>query len=369
MKDLDKIKEFFSQPIPGEDAIDTISMDVPLFLRMLEYAKEDAQEDVDLHDVTQRATELSKTKPFLSMEDYNEIVAASQEIDEEVGYLSLKDDNPFDDVPSIDIQIIDDKEGVSSPKAFVNFSSMYHSGDNGKMEILKNNPALQDKVMMALQSEFQKTFRRVIHGILGEPFGLREDAFEDTWALNRKKAQSFIEKYPNDTGINYVKAYLDIDDMVDANRYWNDFVRKIINKSPNNESLKEKIKEILLEKKKKRDRCLRIADRRYKKPSAYKSGAVVRCRDGEIWKNLKEAIQEIIQEDESLYKWFKRTGTPGKEGGWVDCNAPIRKDGKITGYKSCGRKEGEKRAKYPSCRPTAAKCKDPGKGKKWGKTK
>jgi hypothetical protein len=303
------------------------------------------------------------------MEDYNEIVAASQEIDEEVGYLSLKDDNPFDDVPSIDIQIIDDKEGVSSPKAFVNFSSMYHSGDNGKMEILKNNPALQDKVMMALQSEFQKTFRRVIHGILGEPFGLREDAFEDTWALNRKKAQSFIEKYPNDTGINYVKAYLDIDDMVDANRYWNDFVRKIINKSPNNESLKEKIKEILLEKKKKRDRCLRIADRRYKKPSAYKSGAVVRCRDGEIWKNLKEAIQEIIQEDESLYKWFKRTGTPGKEGGWVDCNAPIRKDGKITGYKSCGRKEGEKRAKYPSCRPTAAKCKDPGKGKKWGKTK
>ena len=39
MKDLDKIKEFFSQPIPGEDAIDTISMDIPLFLRMLEYAK------------------------------------------------------------------------------------------------------------------------------------------------------------------------------------------------------------------------------------------------------------------------------------------------------------------------------------------
>jgi hypothetical protein len=150
-------------------------MDVPLFLRMLEYAREDAKEDVDLHDVTQRATELSKVKPFLSMEDYNEIVAASQEIDEEVGYLSLKDDNPFDDVPSIDIQIIDDKEGASSPKAFVNFSSMYHSGDNGKMEILRNNPALQDKVMMALQSEFQKTFRRVIHGILGKPFGLDEE--------------------------------------------------------------------------------------------------------------------------------------------------------------------------------------------------
>jgi hypothetical protein len=38
-------------------------------------------------------------------------------------------------------------------------------------------------------------------------------------------------------------------------------------------------------------------------------------------------------------------------------------------YKACGRKEGEKRAKYPSCRPTPAKCKDKGKGDKWGKTK
>ena len=72
-----------------------------------------------------------------------------------------------------------------------------------------------------------------------------------------------------------------------------------------------------------------------------------------------------LTEDESLHKWFKRQGPKGKEGGWVDCNAP---DGK-GGYKSCGRKEGEKRAKYPSCRPTPAKCKTPGKGKKWGKTK
>jgi hypothetical protein len=119
----------------------------------------------------------------------------------------------------------------------------------------------------------------------------------------------------------------------------------------------------------KEDRCKRIADRKYDKPSAYKSGAIVRCRKGNIWKGLKEEelkeiIKEIIQEDESLRKWFKRQGAPGKEGGWVDCNTC--RDGK---YKSCGRKKGEKRAKYPSCRPTPAQCKSPGKGKKWGKTK
>jgi len=112
----------------------------------------------------------------------------------------------------------------------------------------------------------------------------------------------------------------------------------------------------------KRDRCLRIADRKYDEPSAYKSGAVVRCRDGKIWKDLKETI-EVLLEDESLRKWFKRQGPKGKEGGWVDCNAP---DGK-GGYKSCGRKKGEKRSKYPACRPTPAKCKDKGKGKTWGK--
>jgi hypothetical protein len=124
------------------------------------------------------------------------------------------------------------------------------------------------------------------------------------------------------------------------------------------------LKQILLEEKAKRDRCLRIADRKFDKPSAYKSGAVVRCRDGKIWKGLKE--EEIIKEKtkETLRTWFKRKGAPGKEGGWVDCNTC--RNGKC---KACGRKKGEKRAKYPSCRPTPAQCKTKGKGKKWGKTK
>jgi len=153
--------------------------------------------------------------------------------------------------------------------------------------------------------------------------------------------------------------------------------------------LKNLVKQILQEEKTKRDRCLRIADRKYDKPSAYKSGAVVKCRKGMIWKGLKETddpqsgkaapygsgyskvkevIQKLIQEDESLRKWFSRKGAPGKKGGWVDCNTCREVDGK-TKCKACGREKGEKRAKYPSCRPTPSQCKSPGKGKKWGKTK
>jgi hypothetical protein len=145
----------------------------------------------------------------------------------------------------------------------------------------------------------------------------------------------------------------------------------------------------IFEEKSKRDRCLRIADRKFDKPSAYKSGAVVRCRKGDIWKDIKETdnpqsgkaapygsgFAKVTEEQllekvkETLRTWFSRKGEPGKKGGWVDCNAPIRKDGKITGYKACGREKGEKRSKYPSCRPTPSQCKTPGKGTKWGKTK
>lgn len=134
-------------------------------------------------------------------------------------------------------------------------------------------------------------------------------------------------------------------------------------------NLTDILKQLLLEEKKKADRCKRIADRKFDKPSAYKSGAIVRCRQGKIWKGLKEEETLNEKQKETLRTWFKRKGAPGKTGGWVDCNAPIRKDGKITGYKPCGRQKGEERAKYPSCRPTAARCKDKGKGKTWGKTK
>ena len=201
-------------------------------------------------------------------------------------------------------------------------------------------------------------------------------------------------------------------------------------------NLTDILKEILLDEKKKRDRCLRIADRKYDKPSAYKSGAVVKCRQGKIWKDLKEdqideanknthnivltfdderriskvrttpVFQKMLApnqmsnlkvgdnklvvnnvalnglermastrlytikrdideaEKESLRKWFGRRGGAGKAKGWVDCNTC--RDGKC---KPCGRQEGEKRSKYPSCRPTPAACKQKGKGKTWGKTK
>lgn len=174
----------------------------------------------------------------------------------------------------------------------------------------------------------------------------------------------------------------------------------------------------------KADRCLRIARRKYDKPSAYRSGAIVRCRQGKIWKDLKEEdindapedIKELLykahdaitrtngeeyapdvnelqawvdnhleketeemdeakktdyskEKKSGLHGWFSRRGGGGNKG-WVDCNTCKRdaKSGRKR-CKACGREKGETRSKYPSCRPTPASCGTPGKGKKWGKTK
>ena len=62
---------------------DTITVDVPLFIRLLEYAREDAQTDMDLHDVAENIIRLSETGKTLSMNDYDTIVGStSEELDE-----------------------------------------------------------------------------------------------------------------------------------------------------------------------------------------------------------------------------------------------------------------------------------------------
>jgi hypothetical protein len=61
---------------------DTITVDVPLFIRLLEYAREDAKTDMDLHNVAERAISLSTEGECLGMESYDSIVGQSEQLDE-----------------------------------------------------------------------------------------------------------------------------------------------------------------------------------------------------------------------------------------------------------------------------------------------
>lgn len=56
---------------------DVIKLNVALFLRLLELAKEDAKTDVELHKITEIVTSLSQEK-VLTIDDYEEILDYSQ---------------------------------------------------------------------------------------------------------------------------------------------------------------------------------------------------------------------------------------------------------------------------------------------------
>ena len=58
---------------------DKIIVDVPLFIRLLEYAREDAKTDMDLHNVAENAIALSETGKTLTMAQYDEIVKNPQQ--------------------------------------------------------------------------------------------------------------------------------------------------------------------------------------------------------------------------------------------------------------------------------------------------
>ena len=92
------------------------------------------------------------------------------------------------------------------------------------------------------------------------------------------------------------------------------------------EIIREEVMAFLSEEETKKDRCYRIAKRKYDVfPSAYASGAIVKCRQGKIWKDLKE--EELDEEkkkagtesskESSLRDWFGRKGEKGKKGGWI----------------------------------------------------
>lgn len=57
-----------------ENEEDVIKLNVPLMIRLLEWAREEAWKDVELHVVTEKLIDLSEEGDTLTMSDYSEIV-------------------------------------------------------------------------------------------------------------------------------------------------------------------------------------------------------------------------------------------------------------------------------------------------------
>jgi hypothetical protein len=169
------------------------------------------------------------------------------------------------------------------------------------------------------------------------------------------------------------------------------------------------------------DRCTRIAKRKYDVwPSAYASGAVVKCRQGKIWKGISESatdeeidyallLEEVEETNIIEEKWsekYKRSINCKNPKGFsqkahcqgrkkneeLELDDELIEEAKKKDYKPnfskekeqglhgwfarndgkgwvncrtggpCGRDSADKGGKYPACRPTKAQCKSAGKG-------
>lgn len=72
-----KLKNLFLEALaepklPKEETC--ITMDMPLFIRALEFAREDALTDIDLHVFAENAEELMKKRKMLGMKEYKRLL-------------------------------------------------------------------------------------------------------------------------------------------------------------------------------------------------------------------------------------------------------------------------------------------------------
>lgn len=54
--------------------MNTVTLDIPLLIRLLEFAREDAKNDMDLHVVAENMTNLSQHVSCLEMKHYKKII-------------------------------------------------------------------------------------------------------------------------------------------------------------------------------------------------------------------------------------------------------------------------------------------------------
>lgn len=83
-----------SVELEEENAVDKVTMDIPLLIRIMEYSKEDAKSDMDLHKVAENLVEYSKSGKTLTMACYNHVVGineAKRPEDDSVPFITNED--------------------------------------------------------------------------------------------------------------------------------------------------------------------------------------------------------------------------------------------------------------------------------------
>lgn len=128
-----------------DNPVDVVKMDIPLFIRMLEFAREDAVDDEQLHAVTERITKMAAEGDIITMAEYDKIVGASTE--EKESEDPNKDPNASEIKTQGHIEVYESKS--KSLESFLNESSeddspqvvVYLKGRDVRSKVVKNKHA------------------------------------------------------------------------------------------------------------------------------------------------------------------------------------------------------------------------------------
>ena len=74
-----------------ENKMDVITVDVPLFIRLLEFAREDSTDDMQLHDIAEKLIELCADGDIMTMDQYDEIVDTKENKNATSGMNAVED--------------------------------------------------------------------------------------------------------------------------------------------------------------------------------------------------------------------------------------------------------------------------------------
>jgi hypothetical protein len=91
------------------DKMDVIMFDIPLLIRMLEYAREDAKTDMDLHKVVEKLIHIRK-KGVLTMKDYNFVTRLKEDLDLDESHIAIAMGQMMDDEGSMVLNQLDQME-------------------------------------------------------------------------------------------------------------------------------------------------------------------------------------------------------------------------------------------------------------------
>ena len=241
------------------------------------YTEEQGQPDFELEKFAVNSLLSATHTGEMDSEDQKDIISKVKKSGKGDDLAEPSDDEEVD----VDVNVDDTEQPAEEPteEPSSDDENLFETDIVGEMSLNDH----MSEVLIDLYDKGDNQTREIIFKLvtLDNPFKEKD---ENDKELNRKKLLNDLQDDNDKDDIEYVfgklkeMGILSDDSLNEVNLF--------LKNPPKNNMFQEGSNDILDEK---NDRCTKIAKRKYKVwPSAYASGAVVKCRQGKIWKGVKE---------------------------------------------------------------------------------